>query len=70
MLIAFALKKTRIPLDDSDLRHFYLDGTNSIIKNLPRPSVTVHEKCLYVSIKICVADYYAKGYLPSTIPTK
>ena len=40
------------------------------MKNLPRPSVTVHEKHSYVSIKMCIADYLAKGYLPATIPTK
>ena len=28
---------TRIPLDDSDSRRYYLDGYNSIMKNLPRP---------------------------------
>ena len=39
---------TRIPLDYADLRQFYLDGTNSIMKNLPRPSVTLHEKHSYV----------------------
>ena len=58
---------TRIPLDDADLRQFYLDGTNSIMKNLPRSNVTLHEKHSYVSIKVCIADYLAKGYLPSTI---
>mgnify|MGYP005705612063 FL=1 len=40
------------------------------MKNLPRPSVTVHENHSYVSIKMCIADYLAKGYLPATIPTK
>ena len=60
---------TRIPLDDADLRQFYLDGTNSIMKNLPKPSVTIHEKYSYISIKIYIADYLAKGYIPSKIPT-
>ena len=41
-----------------------------MMKNLPRPSVTVHEKHSYVTIKMCIADYLAKGYLPATIPTK
>ena len=31
---------TRILLDDSDLRQYYLDGINSIMKNLPRFHVT------------------------------
>ena len=39
------------------------------MKSLTRLSVTLHEKHSYVSIKICIADYLAKGYLPSTIPT-
>ena len=38
---------TRIPLDDSDLRQYYLDGTNSIMKDLPRPHATVHENHSY-----------------------
>ena len=60
---------TRILLDDADLRQFFLDGTNSIMKKLPRPSVTLHENYSYVSIKLCIADYLVKSHLPSTIPT-
>ena len=60
---------TRKSLDDADLRQFDLDGTNSIMKILPRPNVTQHEKHSYVSIKMCIADYLAKGYLPSTTST-
>ena len=60
---------TRIPLDDSDLRQYYLDGSNSIMKNLPRPKVILHEKHSYVSIKMCIADYLGKGYLPLEIAT-
>ena len=60
---------TRIPLDDSDLRQYYLNGINSIIKNLPWPHVIVHEKHSYLSIKMYIAGYLGKGYLPLKIPT-
>ena len=39
------------------------------MKNLPRPHVTVHDKHLCVSIKMCITDYFGKGYLPSNIHT-
>ena len=38
------------------------------MKSLPQSSVTLHENHSYFSIKMCIADYLAKGYLPSTIP--
>ena len=46
------------------MRQIYVDGTNSIMKNLPRPCVTVHKKNSFVSIKMCITDYLEKGYLP------
>ena len=60
---------TRILLVYSDLRQYYLDRTNSIMKNLPRPHIIVHEKRSCISIKIWITDYSGKGYLSSNIPT-
>ena len=32
----------RIPLHDAELRQFYMDGTNFIMKSLPRPTDIIH----------------------------
>ena len=56
---------TRITLHDAELRQSYMDGTNYIIKQLPRPKVANYFGHSYVSIKMCIADYLETCYLPS-----
>ena len=53
---------TIIPNSDSDLRRWYIDGSYSILKNLPYPKVILFKNDSYVSIRQCIADYLGKGY--------
>ena len=49
---------TRIPLDDSDLRQYYLDGSNSIMKNLPRHPMINKERIRRYIPRLYSPSYY------------
>lgn len=51
-----------LPATKADLRRLYLDGTNSIIQNLPHPKIELLEgKVGYVSVIDCLRDFMANG---------
>ena len=45
-----------LPVNDACMRQTYLTGSNSIMKNLPIPSVNVIDKHSYVSVKECLSN--------------
>jgi len=66
-LIGYALEmnqdemSTSIPTSGARIRSKYIDGKFALLKNLPRPSVTMFDGHAYVSIKECIADLLAHG---------
>ena len=50
-----------LPCNVSIMRRLYLDNKFGIIRNLPRPNVTLVEGHGYVSLKECLADLLAHG---------
>ena len=58
---------TKCPVTESEMRRFYYGGVNSIVQNLPQPSVNLYKRHAYVSIRQCIADFLGKGNLPDSI---
>ena len=56
--------ETIIPTTDSALRNIYMVGSSSILKNLPRPKVGIVDEHSYVSIRQCIAQFFASGKMP------
>lgn len=51
---------TRIPDDVNEMRRLYLEGANSIVQNLPHPSIcTDVAGHSYLSITDCIRDFFA-----------
>ena len=46
----------KLPNTFADVRRLYVDGTNSVTKNLPIPNIRVLNKHSYVSLMDCIAD--------------
>jgi hypothetical protein len=46
------------------MRHVYIVGRNSVLKNLPRPNVTMVNNHSCVSIKQCIAHFFAASKMP------
>ena len=58
-----------VPTTDVELRHLYLSGEKSILRNLSIPSVELQEQHSYVSLKECVKSFLAYGKMPESQPT-
>ena len=59
---------TQVPTTDADMRKYYLDGRRSITNNLPRPNIYFIGNHSYVSIRECIAHFFALGRDPHPIP--
>ena len=59
---------SKIPTTDAELRNLYLNGKNSIIRNLPRPNVSSVKNHSYISIRQCIAHFFSEGRMPHHIP--
>ena len=46
----------KLATTNADVRRLYVDGINSVTKNLPIPDVKMLKKHSYVSLKDCIAD--------------
>ena len=56
-----------LPINDACIRQTYLTGSNSIMKNLPIPSVKVVENHSYVSVRECLSNWLLFNNTPSYI---
>ena len=59
--------QTSIPLSDCAIRNVYTIGTNSIIKNLPRPEVNMIDGHSYVSVRQCILYILGCGKMPEEV---
>ena len=62
--------ETIIPTTDSALRNIYMVGSSSILKNLPRPKVSMVDEHSYVSICQCIAQFFSSGKMPQNVSKK
>ena len=56
--------ETSVPTSDAEMRNLYIVGRNSVIQNLPRPNVSMVNNHSYVSIKQCIANFFAASKMP------
>ena len=53
-----------VPTRASDFRRLYIDGTNSISQNVPKPSSVMLNHHSYVSVMDCIGDFFAYNTVP------
>ena len=59
--------QNKLPRTDAELRNIYVVGKKSIVMNLPRPNVEIYDNHSYVSIRQCIAHFFASGKVPHEI---
>ena len=55
------LPKINLPVSDNQIRSCYTQGSFSIVKNLPYPSVSIAHKVAYISAKQVINHFLASG---------
>ena len=53
--------ETPLPKTDADIRNRYVVGSESIVKNLPRPSISIIGNHSYASVRQCIAHFLVSG---------